>query len=109
MNRGGFGNMQQLMAQAQRMQVEMQKKQELIAQAERTAQSGGGMVSATVNGQHRVTAIHIKPEAIDPDDVEMLEDMIVAAVNQAMADIDDYAAKEMEGVTGGMNIPGLTR
>ncbi len=109
MPKGGFGNMQQLMAQAQRMQMEMQKKQEVIAQAERSAQSGGGMVSATVNGAHRVTAIHIDPQAVDPDDVEMLEDLVLAAVNSAMDDIDEYAQKEMGGVTGGMNIPGLTR
>ncbi len=106
MNRGGFPNMQQLMAQAQRMQAEVAKKQEVIASTERTAQSGGGMVSATVNGQHKLTALHIKPEAVDPDDVEMLEDMILAAINEAMNAIDEYAAKEMEGVTGGM-IPGM--
>ncbi len=109
MQKGGFGNMQQLMAQAQRMQMEMQKKQELIAQAERTAQSGGGMVSATVNGGHRVIGIHIDPKAVDPDDVEMLEDLVLAAVNAAMDEIDEFAQKEMEGVTGGMNIPGLMR
>lgn len=109
MPKGGFGNMQQLMAQAQRMQAEMQKKQEVIAQTERSAQSGGGMVSATVNGGHRVTAIEIDPQAVDPDDVEMLQDLVLAAVNAAMDDIDAFAQKEMDGLTGGMNIPGLTR
>ena len=66
MNRGGFPNMQQLMAQAQRMQAEVAKKQEVIANTERSAQSGGGMVSATVNGQHKLTALHINPEALIP-------------------------------------------
>ena len=109
MPKGGFGNMQQLMAQAQRMQAEMQKKQEEIEKEERTAQSGGGMVSVTANGQHRLTAIHIQPEAVDPEDVEMLEDLVLAAVNQALGDIDEYAKQQMEGMAGGMNIPGLTR
>jgi hypothetical protein len=109
MNRGGFGNMQQLMAQAQRMQVEMQRKQEMIAQTERTANSGGGMVSVTVNGAHRVTKVAINPDAVDPDDVEMLEDLVLTAINAAMNEIDEFAQKELEGVTGGMSIPGLTR
>lgn len=67
----------------------------------------GGMVEVTVTGDHKIKSISIKPEAVDPDDVEMLEDMIVAAVNEAQQKADDTAAEEMGKITGGMNIPGL--
>lgn len=104
---GGMGNMQQLMAQAQKMQVAMeQKKQELEAMTI-SASSGGGMVTAEVNGSHRVTSINIDPEAVDPEDVEMLQDMIQAAVNEAMQKIDEVSDQEMAKLAGGMNIPGL--
>lgn len=107
MARGGFGNMQQLMAQAQRMQAQMAQKQQELAETELTAQSGGGMVSATVNGKHQLVKLAINPEAVDPDDVEMLEDMVMAAVNEAMRMTDELAEKELGGLAGGMNLPGM--
>lgn len=85
MARGGMGNIQQLMQQAQRMQQQMAQKQAELAEKTVTAQSGGGMVTATVNGAHELLELSIDPDVIDPEDKEMLEDMVVAAVNQAMA------------------------
>ena len=83
---GGFGgpNMQQLMRQAQKMQQEMLRMQEEMENKTYSATSGGGMVTAEVNGKHEVVSLTVKPEAVDPDDVEMLQDMIMAAVNEAI-------------------------
>lgn len=72
-----------------------------------TAASGGGMVSATVNGKHELVNLEIKPEAVDPDDVEMLQDMVIAAVNEAMRTADAEAANNMSRLTGGLNLGGL--
>ena len=72
-----------------------------------TAKSGGGMVSATVNGKHELVGIEINPEAVDPDDVEMLQDMVIAAVNEAMRAADNEAANNMSKLTGGLNLGGL--
>ena len=104
---GGFGNMQQLMAQAQRMQAEMAKKQEQLAQQTVEASSGGGMVTAVVNGAHQLVDLKIAPEVVDPDDVEMLEDLVKAAVGEALAKSDAMVAQGMSSVTGGLNIPGM--
>ena len=107
MAKGGFGNMQQLMAQAQRMQAEMAKKQEQLAQQTVEASSGGGMVTAVVNGAHQLVDLKINPEVVDPDDVEMLEDLVKAAVGEALAKSDAMVAQGMSSITGGMNIPGM--
>lgn len=107
MAKGGFGNMQQLMAQAQRMQAEMAKKQEQLAQQTVEASSGGGMVTAVVNGAHQLVDLKIAPEVVDPDDVEMLEDLVKAAVGEALAKSDAMVAQGMSSVTGGLNIPGM--
>ena len=72
-----------------------------------TAKAGGGMVSATVNGKHEVTALEINPEAVDPDDVEMLQDMVIAAINEAMRTADADAAQNMSRLTGGLNLGGM--
>ena len=72
-----------------------------------TAKAGGGMVSATVNGKHELIGLEINPEAVDPDDVEMLQDMVLAAVNEAMRAADAEAANNMSRLTGGMNLGGL--
>ena len=109
-NFGGFGggmNMQAMMKQAQKMQESMLKAQEEIAQMESTGTAGGGMVTATVYGDLRVKSIEIDPEALDPEDVEMLQDMIVAAVNEGIANAQAMVDERMASVTGGMNIPGL--
>ena len=110
--RGGYGgvNMNQqanLMRQAQKMQEELLKAQEKLEQATYTAKAGGGVVTAVVSGKHELVSIKIDPEAVDPDDVEMLEDLITAAVNEAMAKADAYAEEQMGKVTGGMNLGGL--
>ena len=107
MARGGMGNIQQLMQQAQRMQQQMAQKQAELAEKTVTAQSGGGMVTATVNGAHELLELSIDPDVIDPADKEMLEDMVVAAVNQAMQQAEEMAQQELGKLTGGMNIPGL--
>ena len=107
MARGGMGNIQQLMQQAQRMQQQMAQKQAELAEKTVTAQSGGGMVTATVTGAHELLELSIDPDVIDPEDKEMLEDMVVAAVNQAMQQAEEMAQQELGKLTGGMNIPGL--
>ena len=107
MARGGMGNIQQLMQQAQRMQQQMAQKQAELAEKTVTAQSGGGMVTATVNGAHELLELSIDPDVIDPEDKEMQEDMVVAAVNQAMQQAEEMAQQELGKLAGGMNIPGL--
>lgn len=103
---GGFGggNMQQLMRQAQQMQKKMQEAQQQIAETEVTGVAGGGMVEITMTADKNPVSVTIKPEAVDPDDVEMLEDLVLAALNDAMKQADDVA-KDLMGPLGGM--PGL--
>ena len=103
-NQGAGGNM---MKRIQAMQQNMQTLQEELAVAEYSASSGGGAVDVTVNGSHEVKKVTIKPEVVDPEDVEMLEDMLIAALNEAMRKIDDDEETELAAVTGGLNIPGL--
>jgi DNA-binding YbaB/EbfC family protein len=113
MAKGGFrgmpGGMNQaaMMKQAQKMQQEMLRMQEEMENKTYSATAGGGMVTATVNGKHEVVDLKINPEAVDPDDVEMLQDMIIAAVNEAMRTADAEAAQNMSRLTGGMNLGGL--
>ena len=108
--RGGMGmggmNMNML-KQAQKMQQDMMKMQQELQEKEYEAKAGGGMVSATVNGKHELVGLEINPEAVDPDDVEMLQDMVMAAVNEAMRTADAEAANNMSRLTGGMNLGGL--
>ena len=100
---GGF-NMN-MIKQAQKMQQDMQKMQEELENKEYTAQAGGGVVSATVSGKHELKSLAIAPEAVDPEDVEMLQDLIVAAVNEAMRTASSDAAASMGQLTGGLNLP----
>lgn len=106
--RGGFpgggmpGNMSNLMKQAQRMQRQMEEGQKELETKEFTAKAGGGAVEATVSGKKELLKIHISEEAVDPDDVEMLQDMIVAAVNEAMKQADDASQELMGKMTGGL-------
>jgi DNA-binding YbaB/EbfC family protein len=94
--------------QAQELQAKLAKAQEELAEAKIEASSGGGAVTFTVNGQQQVLSVKISPEAIEPDDVEMLEDLVLAAVNEALTKSQEMAAKRMGKITGGLNIPGLT-
>ncbi len=96
------GNMQQLMRQAQKMQEQLAKTQEELDEKVYEAQSGGGMVSCTVNGKRELVKLTIKPEAVDPDDVEMLEDLVTAAINEALRLGEETREKAMASVTGGM-------
>ena len=107
--RGMPGGMNQaaMMKQAQKMQQEMLRLQQEQEAKTFTAKAGGGMVSATVNGKHELVGLEINPEAVDPDDVEMLQDMVLAAVNEAMRAADNEAANNMSRLTGGMNLGGL--
>ena len=101
---GGGINMN-MIKQAQKMQQDMQRMQAELENKEYTAQAGGGVVSATVSGKHELKAIAIDPEAVDPDDVEMLQDLIVAAVNEAMRAASSDAASAMGQIAGGLNLP----
>jgi DNA-binding YbaB/EbfC family protein len=103
---GGM-NQQAMMKQAQKMQQQMLQMQEEMERKTYTAKAGGGMVTAEVNGKHEIVNLTINPEAVDPDDVEMLQDMIIAAVNEAMRTADAEAAQNMSRFTGGMNLGGL--
>lgn len=99
---GGGMNMQQLMKQAQAMQEKMQKQKEELESSVFSATSGGGMVELKMNGKRELVALRIKPEVVDPDDVEMLEDLVKAAVNDANAQIDKAFEQAMPGLPGGM-------
>ena len=103
----GGANMNQMIKQAQKMQEQMMKMQEEIEEKVFEATSGGGVVSVKVSGKKELKEINIKPEAVDPDDVEMLQDMIIAAVNEAMRAADTDSANNMSRLTGGLNLGGL--
>ncbi|MEL7563992.1 MAG: YbaB/EbfC family nucleoid-associated protein [Dehalobacterium sp.] len=103
----GMGNMQKMMKQVQKMQADMARLQEELATREVEASSGGGMVTVVANGKQDVISIKINPEAVDPEDVEMLEDLVLAAVKEALRKSQEMVAEEMNKITGGMKIPGL--
>ena len=100
----GLGKM---MKQAQQLQSKMLKLQEELANKTVETSSGGGMVKVVANGKQQLVSIHIEQEVVDPDDVEMLQDLILAAVNDALTKAQDMVSEEMSKLTGGMNIPGL--
>ncbi|MBM6838513.1 YbaB/EbfC family nucleoid-associated protein [Clostridium saudiense] len=113
MARGGFpggfggGNINNLMKQAQKLQKEMAQAQQELEEKEFEASVGGGAVLVKVNGKKEVLSIKIKEEVVDPDDVEMLEDLVLSAVNEALKKADEETANKMGKLTGGMNIPGM--
>lgn len=112
MAKGGFPgmggmNMNNLMKQAQKMQKEMEKMQSEMEKKEFTATAGGGAVKVTANGKKEIVDIEIDPEAVDPDDVEMLEDLILTACNQALKTADKETSNQMKKLTGGLNMPGM--
>lgn len=106
-NSSGPSNMNQMLKQAQKMQEDMANLQADLEQREYTAVSGGGMVTVTVDGKHLIKSIKINPDAVDPDDAEMLEDLVTVAVNEAINKAISNAEEEMGAVTGGLNIPGM--
>ena len=99
--------MAKMMRQARKMQEQMDAIQQEVAMAEFPATSGGGMVLVVASGDGKVKSINIKPEAVDPDDVEMLQDMVIAAVNDALAQASKFSNERMGSLTAGLNIPGL--
>lgn len=113
MARGGFqggfggGNINNLMKQAQKLQKEMAQAQQELEEKEFDASVGGGAVVVKVNGKKEVLSINIKEEVVDPDDVEMLEDLVLSAVNEALKKAEEETANKMGKLTGGMNIPGM--
>jgi DNA-binding YbaB/EbfC family protein len=106
-NPGAGGNMNKMIKQARQVQEQIVKMQEELEQREVEAAAGGGAVTVRVNGKQEVLSIKISPEVIDPDDVEMLEDLVTVAVNEAIRQAQDMVSSEMAKITGGLNIPGL--
>lgn len=104
MSKGGLGN---IMKMAQKAQQQMMQVQEELAAKHVEASAGGGMVKAVVNGKQEVISIRLEKDAVDPNDVEMLQDLIVAAVNEALRKAQEMMTAEMQKITGGMNLPGL--
>lgn len=102
---GGGMNQANMMKQAQKMQEDLQKMQEQLEASSFTAAAGGGAVKATVSGKHVLTALEIAPDAVDPDDVEMLQDMVIAAVNEAMRKVDETSSDNMSRLTGMKGFP----
>ena len=105
--RGGFpggmpGNMNNIMKQAQKMQKQMEEAQAQLEESSYTATSGGGAVEVTISGKKEITSIKFDPEVVDPDDIEMLEDLTMAAVNEAIRKIEAVSAQQMSKITGGM-------
>ncbi|MGN1033841.1 MAG: YbaB/EbfC family nucleoid-associated protein [Intestinibacter sp.] len=105
---GGMpGNMNQILKQAQKMQENMQKMQQELEAKEFEVSVGGGAVTVKVNGKKELLDINMKPEVVDPDDIEMLQDLVISAVNEALRKVDDAQSSQMSKMAGGMNIPGL--
>lgn len=100
-------NMGNMMKQVQKMQKQMEKAQEELKDKTVQGTAGGGMVTITANGQKQILDIQIKPEAVDPDDVDMLQDLVLAAMNDTLKQVDELVSKDMGKFTGGMNIPGM--
>lgn len=103
----GMGNMGNMMKQVQKMQQEMTKLQAELEEKTVESSVGGGVVNVVATGKKEIKEINIAPEAVDPDDVEMLEDLVLTAVNQALQKAEEMVAGEMNKITGGLNIPGL--
>lgn len=105
--RGGMPNMNNMMKQVKKMQQDMEKAQQELEEKEFTSSAGGGVVEATVTGKKVVKAIKIDPDVVDSDDVEMLQDLIMVAINDAASQADKFNEENMGKLTGGINIPGL--
>ena len=111
--RGGFSGggsamrQQQMQQKLLKMQQDMAAAQEAVENASFTASVGGGVVQATVSGKKELTALTVKPEAVDPEDVEMLQDLVISAVNEALRQADEAMNSSMQSVTGGLNLPGF--
>lgn len=103
----GPGDMNSMIRQAQKMQDKMAEVQAELDEREYNAVVGGGVVEIVMNGKKEVKSITLKPEIVDPDDIDMLQDLLTAAVNQVIQDVESTSSKEMEKITGGLNVPGM--
>jgi len=105
---GGMpGNMQDMLKQAQKMQQDIAKMQEEAQSMTAEGSSGGGMVTAVANGKHQIESVVIDKEVVNPDDIEMLQDLVAAAVNEALRNVQEQIQEKMSKITGGMSIPGM--
>ena len=104
---GGPSNMQSMIKQAQKMQEEMAEKQSELEEREYETSAGGGVVSVKINGKKEILSVKIDPEVVDPDDVETLEDLVTAAVNEAIKTVESVSAEEMQKITGSIGLPGM--
>jgi DNA-binding YbaB/EbfC family protein len=104
---GGPSNMQSMLKQAQKMQEDMAQKQAELEEREYETSAGGGVVNVKINGKKEILSVKIDPEVVDPDDVETLEDLVTAAVNEAIKTVEAISAEEMQKITGSMSIPGM--
>ena len=103
----GGGNMQSMIKQAQKMQEDMAAKQEELEAREYDISAGGGVVNVKINGKKEIQSVKLAPEIVDPDDIETLEDLIVAAVNEAVKKVEAISAEEMQKITGNIGLPGM--
>ena len=104
---GSNANMNQMVRKAQKMQEDITRVQDELEQKEFTKQVGGGALELVMTGYKKLKSVTLKPEVVDKDDIEMLQDLIISGVNEAIQEIEDYSAEEMEKVTGGVSLPGL--
>lgn len=104
---GGPSNMQSMLKQAQKMQEDMAQKQAELEEREYETSAGGGVVNVKINGKKEILSVKIDPEVVDPDDVETLEDLVTAAINEAIKTVEAISAEEMQKITGSMSIPGM--
>ena len=104
---GGPSNMQSVLKQAQKMQEDMAAKQAELEEQEYEVAAGGGVVNVKINGKKEILSVKIAPEVVDPDDIETLEDLIVAGVNEAFKKVETISSEEMQKITGNMSIPGM--
>ena len=104
---GGPSNMQSMLKQAQKMQEDMAQKQAELEEREYETSAGGGVVKVKINGKKEILSVKIDPEVVDPDDVETLEDLVTAAVNEAIKTVEAVSAEEMQKITGSMSLPGM--
>ena len=104
---GGPSNMQSMLKQAQKMQEDMAAKQAELEACEYDVAAGGGVVNVKINGRKEIVSVNIAPEVVDPDDIETLEDLIVAAVNEAIKKVESVSQDEMSKITGSMSLPGM--
>lgn len=104
---GGGANMNQMIKQAQKMQEQMMKMQEEMETKTYEAAAGGGAVKVVIDGKREIKEVILAPEVVDPDDIEMLQDLIIAAVNEGLRKVDEESSAQLGSITGGLNIPGL--